>query len=48
MAKKIVKKIKKHRSAETGRYITEDYAKKHPKTTVKETQKVVVKKTSNK
>jgi len=26
----------KHRSAVTGRYVTEDFAKKHPKTTVRE------------
>jgi hypothetical protein len=30
---------KKHRSAITGQYITEDHAKKHPKTTVTETNK---------
>jgi hypothetical protein len=31
----------RHRSAITGRYVTEHYAKRHPKTTVKETDKVV-------
>lgn len=36
--------IEKFRDAETGGYVTEEYAKKHPKTTVKETQKVPVKK----
>lgn len=30
-------KIKKHRSAVTGKYVTEKFAKKHPKTTVSET-----------
>ncbi len=34
-------KIVKHaRSAKTGRYVTKDYAKKHPSTTVVETDKV--------
>ena len=28
-----------NRDAGTGRYVTEEYAKKHPKTTVKETDK---------
>ena len=28
-----------HRSAVTGRYVTPKYATKHPKTTVKETDK---------
>jgi hypothetical protein len=28
-----------YRRADTGRYTTEDYAKKHPTTTVKETDK---------
>jgi len=28
-----------NRSAETGRFVTEKYAEKHPKTTVKETNK---------
>ena len=37
MAKKTVKK--KYRSAITGRYVTKDYAKKHPKTTVGEIDK---------
>ena len=34
------KKVTHHRSADTGRYVTEEYARKHPKTTVKETDKV--------
>lgn len=29
----------KYRSAETGHYVTEQFAKKNPKTTVKETVK---------
>ena len=29
----------KHRSAVTGRYVTEKYADKHPKTTVRERSK---------
>lgn len=29
-----------YRSAVTGRYVKEGYAKRHPKTTVKETDKV--------
>lgn len=33
-----------HRDAVTGRHVTEKYAKKHPKTTVKETDKVKKKK----
>lgn len=28
-----------YRSAETGRYVTKDYADRHPKTTVKETDR---------
>lgn len=40
---KTTKKIEKFRDADTGHYVTEDYAKKHPKTTVKETDKIVVK-----
>jgi hypothetical protein len=38
------KSEKKHRSAITGRYVTPDYAKKNPKTTVTETDKKVKKK----
>lgn len=34
MAKKV-----NYRSAKTGQYVKEDYAKKHPATTVKETEK---------
>ena len=30
----------RHRRADTGTYTTEKYAKEHPKTTVKETDKV--------
>ena len=30
------KKIVRYRRADTGVYVTEDYAKKHPKTTVRE------------
>jgi hypothetical protein len=33
-----------YRRADTGEYTTEKYAKKHPKTTVKETDHVVSKK----
>ncbi|WP_421274101.1 MULTISPECIES: hypothetical protein [Aeromonas] len=29
----------KYRDAETGQYVPKDYADKHPKTTVKETDK---------
>ena len=32
-------KTSSYRSAETGRYVTKEYAEKHPKTTVKETGK---------
>lgn len=34
----------RYRRADTGRYTTKEYAKKHPKTTVKETDKVQKKK----
>lgn len=30
-------KSKRHRSADTGRFVTESEAKRHPKTTVSET-----------
>ena len=30
----------RYRSAESGRYVTKEFAKSHPKTTVKETDKV--------
>ena len=33
-------KATKFRDADKGRYTTEEYAKKHPKTTVKETDKI--------
>lgn len=32
-------KVKIHRSADTGKFVKESYAEKHPKTTVKETVK---------
>lgn len=32
-------KITHHRDAGTGKYVTKKYADKHPKTTVKETDK---------
>jgi len=38
MAKKSVRKV--HRSAITGKFITERYARRNPKTTVTETVKV--------
>ena len=44
MAKKKEKKVVKFRSADTGKYVTEKFAKKNPKTTVKETDKVKTKK----
>lgn len=37
-----------YRRADTGEYTTEDYAKKHPKTTVKETDKIKTSKKSPK
>ncbi|OGO66744.1 MAG: hypothetical protein A2029_13845 [Chloroflexi bacterium RBG_19FT_COMBO_47_9] len=37
------KTITKHRDAGNGRYVSEEYARKHPQTTVKETDKVVTK-----
>jgi hypothetical protein len=33
-----------HRDAGTGRYVSENYARKHPKTTVNETNKITPKK----
>jgi hypothetical protein len=33
------KTVEHYRDAETGKYVTEEYAEKHPKTTVKETDK---------
>jgi hypothetical protein len=39
MAGKKPSKGSDYRRADTGRYTTEKYAKKHPKTTVKETRK---------
>ena len=41
MAKVI--KVEKFRKATDGTYTTKEYAKKHPKTTVKETDKIIVK-----
>lgn len=38
------KKVERHRDAGSGEYVTKKYADKHPKTTVKETDKVPVKK----
>jgi hypothetical protein len=32
------KTVKHNRSAITGKFVSKDYAKKHPKTTVEETQ----------
>ena len=43
MAKGKIVKVEKHRDAETGEYVTKKYADKHPKTTVKETDKITVK-----
>lgn len=47
MAKK-TKKNEKFRDADTGKFVTEEFAKKNPKTTVKETDKIVVKATPKK
>jgi hypothetical protein len=38
--KEKTKKVEHFRSSETGKYVTEKYADKHPKTTVKETDKI--------
>lgn len=38
------KTIIRYRRADNGQYTTEEYAKNHPKTTVKETDKVTRKK----
>lgn len=40
----MVKKQVRHRDAETGKYTSEEFAKKHPKTTVKETDTIKPKK----
>ena len=40
------KEVKKARSAKSGRYVTIDYAEKHPDTTVIETDKIKVKRKS--
>jgi hypothetical protein len=37
--KKMATKVKVNRSAVTGKFVTEKYAKQHPKTTEKETVK---------
>lgn len=39
MGKKSSDKVERYRSAETGQYVTKKEADKHPKTTVKETDK---------
>lgn len=44
MANTKVKIVKKGRDATTGRYVSIDYAIKHPKTTVIESDKIKVKK----
>jgi hypothetical protein len=44
MANKKTKTQTRYRDAVTGQYVTEDYAKKHKRTTVKETDKVTSKK----
>ncbi len=36
------KKVTHHRDAGTGRYVKKEYADKHPKTTVRETDKIKV------
>lgn len=38
------KTVEHSRSAKTGRYVTEEYAKKHPDTTVTEHEKITRKK----
>lgn len=35
----MAKKVERYRSAESGQYVTKENAEKHPKTTVKETDK---------
>jgi hypothetical protein len=40
MGTKKQKTVEHYRRADTGKYTTEEYAKKHPKTTVKEKDKV--------
>ena len=41
---KTTKTVEKFRKADTGEYTTKKYADNHPKTTVKETDKIVIKK----
>lgn len=43
MANTKIKEVKRGRSARTGQYVPIDYAKKHPNTTVIETDKIKVK-----
>jgi len=45
---KTTKKITRYRDAETGEYTTKKNAEKNPKTTVKETDKIVIKKKTKK
>jgi len=40
----MAKTIERHRSAKTGKYVTEKHAKNHPATTVTERDKVPTKK----
>ena len=40
----MAKTIERHRSAKTGKYVTEKHAKSHPATTVTERDKVPTKK----
>jgi hypothetical protein len=42
MAKKKAKLPRVYRDASTGRFVTKKYAKKHPKTTVKERRRLAV------
>lgn len=39
-SKRVAHAVKVNKSAVTGRFVTEAYAKKHPKTTFKETIRV--------
>jgi hypothetical protein len=40
----LIKKVKRYRRADNGRYTTEKYAKSHPNTTVCENDKIKIKK----
>ena len=42
MAKKKAKPPRVYRDASTGRFVTKKYAKKHPKTTIKERRRLAV------